>query len=65
VKHGSNQHKKVDREISRSSKQPNPVAGGVHQYIKDKAVLSWLGKAAQRYNVPPAKQAQLAALLIN
>jgi len=38
---------------------------GVSQFIKNKAVLNWFGKVAQRYNIPFAKQAKVAALLLN
>jgi len=38
---------------------------GVANYIKDKAVLNWFRKTVQRYKVPSAKQAELAALLLN
>jgi len=38
---------------------------GVGQYIKNKAVLNWFRKITQHYDVPLAKQAELAALLLN
>jgi hypothetical protein len=40
-------------------------ADGVSRYIKNKTVLNWFRKAAERYNLSPAKQVQVAALLLN
>jgi hypothetical protein len=38
---------------------------GVANYIKDKTVLKWFRKIVQLYKVPLAKQAELAAILLN
>jgi hypothetical protein len=38
---------------------------GVAKYIRDKLVLNWFRKVVERYSVPLAKQAELAALLLN
>jgi hypothetical protein len=38
---------------------------GVGQFVKRKDVMNWLRKMVERYSVPFAKQAVLAALLLN
>jgi hypothetical protein len=40
-------------------------ADGVGKFIKNKTVLNWFRKAVERYSVPFAKQAKVAALLLN
>jgi hypothetical protein len=51
----------------KAAKKHKPVAfdaDGINQYVKDKAVLNWLHKMIELYEVPKTKQAGLAALLL-
>jgi hypothetical protein len=47
------------------STSPDFDEAGVANYIKDKRVLNWFRKTVQRYEVPLAKQAGLAAVFLN
>jgi hypothetical protein len=55
------------KEVKKQKQQKKAAfdEAGVGQYVKDKTVLGWLRKAAEHYRVPLAKQAKVAALLLN
>jgi hypothetical protein len=63
VQAGATKMVQAEKELKR--KKVAFDEAGVGQYVKDKKVLNWFRKVSERYSVPLAKQAKIAALLLN